>query len=338
MGAYVLRRILISIPILFGITIIAFALLASAPGDPVRALISPEQLANMTDAQIEQRRVELGLDGGPVVRYVRWLGLDPILAPVLGTSGVTGVLEGNFGFSIKTGQDISDIVEPRIGPTLLLMATGLLLALLIGIPLGVIAAVRPYTRVDYAASSFSMLMISAPTFLFGLIFIYAFAVWLRWLPTGGLFDVNNEFSIQGRIAHLVLPATVLAMVYAAPLMRYTRASMLDVLSSEYMVTARAKGIPSRTVLIRHAFRNALIPVVSVVGILLPDVVAGAIVTEQVFNWPGMGQLAVQAAANQDPSLMMAIVLIVAVAVLLSNLIADVAYTAVDPRIRLDSAG
>src|SRR5271165_4834930 len=119
MGAYVLRRILISIPILFGITIISFMLLASAPGDPVRALISPEQLANMTDAQIEQRRVELGLDGGPVVRYVRWLGLDPILAPVLGTSGVTGVLEGNFGFSIKTGQDISDLVGPRIGPTLL---------------------------------------------------------------------------------------------------------------------------------------------------------------------------------------------------------------------------
>ena len=338
MGAYVLRRILVAIPILFGITIISFLLLASAPGDPVRALIAPEQLANMTDAQVEQRRVALGLDGGPIVRYIRWIGLGPILGPFIGGSDATGILEGNFGFSIKTGQDITELVAPRIGPTLLLMGTGLILALLIGIPLGVIAAVRPYTRVDYAASTFSMLMISAPTFLLGLILIYAFAVGLRWLPTGGLFDVHDEFSIQGRISHLILPATVLAMVYAAPLMRYTRAGMLDVLSSEYMTTARAKGIPSRVVLIRHAFRNALIPVISVVGILLPNVVAGAIVTEQVFNWPGMGQLAVQAAASQDPSLMMGVVLIAAIAVLVSNLIADVAYTAADPRIRLDSAG
>jgi peptide/nickel transport system permease protein len=336
-GAYVLRRILVSIPILFGITIISFVLLASAPGDPVRALISPEQLANMTDAQVEQRRVELGLAGGPIVRYIRWVGLGPILGPFIGGSDATGVLEGDFGFSIKTGQDITELVGPRIGPTLLLMGTGLLLAMIIGIPLGLIAAVRQYTKVDYAASTFTMLMISTPTFLLGLIFIYAFAVWLRWLPTGGLFDVHDEFSIQGRLSHLILPATVLAMVYAAPLMRYTRAGMLDVLSSEYMTTANAKGIPSRIVLVRHAFRNALIPVISVVAILLPNVVAGAIVTEQVFNWPGMGQLAVQAAANQDPSLMMAIVLIVAIAVLISNLIADVAYTAADPRIRLDSA-
>ncbi len=338
MGAYVLRRILVSIPILFGITIISFLLLASAPGDPVRALISPEQLAHMTNDQIEQRRVALGLDGGPIVRYIRWVGLGPILGPFMGGSDATGVLEGNFGFSIKTGLSITDLVGPRIGPTLLLMGTGLGLALLIGIPLGVIAAIRPYTRVDYAASTFTMLMISTPTFLFGLILIYAFAVGLRWLPTGGLFDIHDEFSVQGRISHLILPAALLAAVYAAPLMRYTRAGMLDVLSSEYMTTARAKGIPGRVVLIRHAFRNALIPVISVIGILLPNVVGGAIVTEQVFNWPGMGQLAVQAAANQDPSLMMAVVLIVAVAVLVSNLIADVAYTAVDPRIRLDSAG
>ena len=292
----------------------------------------------MTEAQIQQRRVALGLDGGPIVRYIRWVGLGPILGPFIGGSDATGILEGNFGFSIKTGLDITDLVGPRIGPTLLLMGTGLLFAMLIGIPLGVIAAVRPYTRFDYAASAFSMLMISAPTFLLGLLLIYLFAVGLRWLPTGGLFNVHDEFSLEGRISHLILPATVLATVYAAPLMRYTRAGMLDVLSSEYVTTARAKGVPNRVVLIRHAFRNALIPVISVVGILLPNVVGGAIVTEQVFNWPGMGQLAVQAAANQDPSLMMAVVLIVAVAVLVSNLIADIAYIAVDPRIRLDIAG
>jgi peptide/nickel transport system permease protein len=337
-GAYVLRRILVAIPILFGITIISFLLLASAPGDPVRALISPEQLANMTDAQVQQRRVALGLDGGPIVRYIRWVGLGPIVGPFIGGSDASGILEGNFGFSIKTGLNITDLVGPRIGPTLLLMGTGLIFAMLIGIPLGVLAAVRPYTRFDYAASTFSMLMISAPTFLLGLLLIYLFAVGLRWLPTGGLFNVHDEFSIEGRVSHLILPAIVLAMVYAAPLMRYTRAGMLDVLSSEYMTTARAKGIPNRVVLVRHAFRNALVPVISVIGILLPNIVGGAIVTEQVFNWPGMGQLAVQAAANQDPSLMMAVVLIAAIAVLISNLIADVAYTMVDPRIRLDSPG
>src|SRR3954454_24690926 len=240
MGAYVLRRILVSIPILFGITIISFLLLASAPGEPVRALISPEQLANMTDAQIQQRRVELGLDGGPITRYIRWVGLGPILGPFIGGSDATGVLEGNFGFSIKTGLDITELVGPRIGPTLLLMGTALILAMLVGIPLGVLAAVRPYTRFDYAASAFTMLMISAPVFLIGLILIYLFGVGLRWLPTGGLFNVHDEFSIQGRISHLIMPATVLGLVYAAPLMRYTRAGMLDVFSSEYMTTARAK--------------------------------------------------------------------------------------------------
>src|SRR4051794_32480093 len=138
MGAYVLRRILVAIPILFGITIISFLLLASAPGDPVRAQISPEQLAHMTEAQVQQRRVALGLDGGPIVRYIRWVGLGPVLGPLTGGSDVTGILEGNFGFSIKTGLNITDLVGPRIGPTLLLMGAGLLLAMLIGIPLGVL--------------------------------------------------------------------------------------------------------------------------------------------------------------------------------------------------------
>jgi peptide/nickel transport system permease protein len=337
MGAYVARRILIAIPILFGITIIAFILLASVPGDPVRALIQPEALSHMTPAQIELRRHELGLDGGPFIRYVRWLGLDPLLAPILGTKGVPGILEGEFGYSIRSGQAIVEMVGPRIGPTLLLMGSALLLAVLVGVPLGVIAAIRPYSRVDYAVTTFSMVMISTPAFLLGLIFIYTFAVWLRLFPTGGLFSLGNEFDIGDRIAHVVMPATILGLANAAQLMRYTRAGMLDVLSTEYITTARAKGLPNRVVLIRHGLRNALIPIITVVGILLPDLVAGAIVTEQVFSWPGMGLLAVQAAADRDPSLMMAVVLIVATAVLISNLVADVAYSAVDPRVRFDSA-
>jgi peptide/nickel transport system permease protein len=334
-GAYIARRLLISIPILFGITVVAFVLLASVPGDPVRALIEPQQLAHMTPAQIEQRRHELGLDGGPVVRYVRWLGLDPLVAALTGRpTSVPGILEGQFGYSIRSSQAVVEMVVPRIGPTLLLMGCALLIAILVGIPFGVISAVRPYGRLDYAVTTFSMLMISTPAFLLGLIFIYTFAVALRWFPTGGLFTLGNEFDIRDRIAHVIMPATILGLANAAQLMRYTRAGMLDVLSSEYIVTARAKGLRGRSVLVRHALRNALIPVITLVGILLPDLVAGAIVTEQVFAWPGMGLLAVQAAADRDPPLMMAVVLIVAIAVLLSNLVADVAYSVVDPRVRL----
>jgi len=338
MGPYIARRLLIAIPILFGITVIAFLLLASVPGDPVRALIEPQQLAHMTLEQIEQRRHELGLDGGPVIRYVRWLGLDPLIAAVTGAStSVPGILEGQFGYSIRSSQPVLDMVGPRIGPTLLLMGCALLIAIAVGVPFGVISAVRPYGRLDYFLTSFSMLMISTPAFLLGLIFIYTFAVALRWFPTGGLFSLGNEFDLRDRVAHVIMPALILGLANAAQLMRYTRAGMLDVLSSEYMVTATAKGLSGRTVLVRHGLRNALIPVITLVGILLPELVAGAIVLEQVFAWPGMGLLAVQAAADRDPPLMMAVVLLIAVAVLISNIVADIAYSVVDPRVRFDSA-
>lgn len=338
MGAYLLRRILVSIPVLLGITVIAFFVLAAAPGDPVAALIDPEQRLRMSPEDIEAFRRRLGLDGPVYVRYGRWLGLEPLIAMVTGsTDAVTGILQGNFGFSIKTGRSIIDEVTPRVGPTLFLMSASLTIALLVGIPFGVISALRQYSRTDYALTSFSFVMISTPTFVLGLILIYLLAVSLRILPTGGLFTLGKEFDVGSRLSHVILPATVLGLANAAQLMRYTRSGMLEVLSSEYVTTARSKGLNRRVVLVRHALRNALIPIITVVALLLPQLVAEAIITEQVFNWPGLGLLSVRAASDRDPSLLMAIVLIVAVTVIVSNLIADYLYSVVDPRIRYDRA-
>lgn len=319
MGAYLARRIVISIPVLLGITLVAFTVLSLAPGDPIRALIDPETLLRMTPQQLEERRQALGLSGPLYERYAHWLA---------------GVVQGDFGYSIKSGRSIIDEVLPRIGPTALLMGTSLAIAIVVGIPFGVAAAIRQYGKLDYALTGLTLLLISVPTFVLGLILIYLFGVTFRILPVGGMFTLGREYDIGDRIAHLVMPAAILGFVYAAQLMRYTRAGMLDVLSSEYMTTARAKGLGGRVVLLRHGLRNALLPIITVLGLLVPELVAGAIITEQVFSWPGMGLLAVRAATDRDPSLMMAIVLLVAVAVLISNLLADIAYSVADPRVRL----
>lgn len=318
MGAYVLRRIVIAVPVLFGISVAGFVILALTPGDPVLSKIEPEVLARLTPEQIEQRRRELGLDGPVLVRYLRWLG---------------DVLRGDLGYSIVSGRPIVDEVLPRLGPTLLLMGSAIAIALLVGVPFGVLSAVRQYGLLDYALTSFTLGMISTPTFVVGLLGIYVFAVSLNLLPAGGMFTLGAEFSVADRLAHLVLPATVLGLANAAPMMRYTRASMLEVLVSEYITTARAKGLAAWAVLVRHALRNALAPIITLVGLLLPELVAGAVITEQVFAWPGMGQLAVRAAADRDPTLMMGVMMLVAVGVVASSLLADVAYAVADPRVR-----
>ncbi len=333
MGAYILRRILIAIPVLFGVTVIAFGILSTAP-DQLGALINPETRVTMTPQQLEAIRRDLGLDGPPWVRYARWIGLQPIISTFTGEKAVDGVLQGNLGYTLSTRRLVAEELAPRIGPTLLLMGFSMLIALLVGIPFGVISAVRQYGKLDYALTSFTMLLISTPTFVLGLILIYILGVSLRLLPIGGMTTLGKPFSIPDLVGHMVMPALILGFANAAPLMRYTRASMLEVMSSEYVTTARSKGLNSRIVLIRHGLRNALIPIITVIGLLLPELVAGAIITEQVFSWPGMGLLAVRAASQRDPSLMMGIVLMVSVAVLIANIVTDVAYTYVDPRVRL----
>ncbi len=320
MGAYVLRRLIISIPVLLGITLIGFIALKLTPGDPLRATVNPEVLANLAANPeiLELERKRLGLDQ-PIFpnQYIRWLG---------------GVVQGDFGYSVTTKRSIAYEITTRLPQTLFLMVTALTLAILVGIPVGVISAVRQYSKVDYTLNAFTIFLASTPVFVLGLIFVYFFAVNLRILPTS-LQHSPGRTDLLDAIHHLILPASVLAIVNAAPVARYTRAAMLDVLSSEYVTTARAKGLVSRHVILRHAFRNALIPVITIIAWLAPEAIAGAVITEQIFAWNGMGQLAVKAAAARDPSLMMGIILITGVTVLIVNIIADIGYAVADPRVR-----
>jgi peptide/nickel transport system permease protein len=324
-GSYVLRRILIAFPVLLGITIVAFIALSLAPGDPLTARLDPSVLAQIQShpEQLAARRAELGLDQPLPVRYVVWLG---------------GALRGDFGYSIQSHRPVAEEIAKRIAPTLGLMGVATLLAVFLGVPFGILSALRQYSRTDYAITTFTMLMTSTPTFVLGLMGIYIFAVGIHALPTSGIQTLGRPFNIPDFLVHLTLPALVLGLSSAAPLMRYTRASMLDVMNSEYVTTATSKGLPRRTVIIRHAFRNSLIPVITVIGLLLPELVAGAVITEQIFAWPGMGQLAVRAAADRDTGLMMGVVLVFGSAVLVTNIIVDVLYGIVDPRIRLGRAG
>ena len=318
MGAYFFRRILIAIPVLIGITILGYFVLASAPGDPILARIDPEVRARMTDEDIARARAEAGLDQPLPIRYVKWLG---------------STLQGDFGFSIVSGRSIASEVGPRIGPSVMLMFAAVLIALLVGIPFGVISAINQYGKLDYSLSAFTIFLISTPTFVLGLVFLYVFGVTLRVLPVGDMVTFGKENDVVDRLAHMTLPALILGLANAAPLVRYTRTSMLEVMGSEYITTARSKGLSARAVLIRHGLRNALIPIITLLAILLPELVAGAVITETVFNWPGLGQLSVRAAADRDPALMMGVVLIVGIAVLVSSIIGDLAYSVADPRIR-----
>lgn len=324
MGAYILRRILISIPVLIGITIIGFVALKLSPGDPLLVSVNPEVLANLMSHPelLEAERVRLGLDQ-PIFpnQYITWLG---------------NVLQGDLGFSITTHRPIVEMIASRLPQTLLLMIVALTLAVAIGIPIGIITAVRQYSKLDYTLNSAAIFLASTPVFVLGLIFIYVFAVNLHWLPTGQPYTTGED-SIPNRIHHLIMPAVVLAIVNAAPLTRYTRASMLEVLNSEYVTTARSKGLSPQRVIARHAFRNSLIPIITIVALLIPEAVAGAVITEQIFAWNGMGQLAVKAASARDPSLMMGIILMTGIAVLFANIVADIGYAVADPRVRYDRA-
>ena len=324
MGAYIVRRLFISIPVLVGITIIGFVALKLTPGDPLTASINPEVLANLmaNPATLEAERRRLGFDQ-PIFpnQYLRWLG---------------NVLQGDFGYSVTSRRSIAYEVGSRLPQTLFLMITALTLAVVVAIPIGVISAVRQYSKVDYGLNALAIFMASTPVFVLGLVAVYVFAINLRWLPTSELHSTGRT-DIGDALWHLILPASVLAIVNAAPLVRYTRASMLDVLSSDYITTARSKGLSSRLVITRHALRNGLIPIITLLALLIPEAVAGAVITEQIFAWNGMGQMVVKAANARDPSLMMAVILITGVAFLIANLLADIGYVVADPRVKYERA-
>jgi peptide/nickel transport system permease protein len=322
-GTYILRRILIAIPVLLGITILAFTALSLAPGDPITARMDPEALARMTPADLAAARHALGLDQPIPVRYAIWLA---------------GILHGDLGYSVVNNSPVVDELVRRLPPTLLLMSVSLVVGSFIGIVFGLIAAVRQYHKIDYLLTAFSTSFIAIPGFVVGLVLIYVFGAGLKMLPTTGMFTLGKPPTIPDLLVHLIMPVTLLSVALAAQLTRYTRASMLEVLNAEYVTTARSKGLHGRAVLLGHAFKNALIPIITIIGLQLPDLVAGAVITEQLFGWPGMGQLAVKAASSRDPALMMGVILVVATGVLVANLVVDILYGVVDPRVRLGAHG
>jgi peptide/nickel transport system permease protein len=311
---YILRRLLVSIPVLFGVTLIAYFIMTLAPGDAVDMLISP----GLSPQDIALKRQALGLDEPVLVQYAKWLH---------------ELTHGNLGYSFTNRRPVTERIGERIGPTLILTFSSLLLSYLIAIPIGVLSAVRQYSFLDYASTIFSFLGISVPSFFFGLLMIYFFALKMDLFPTGGMQTIGAPFSLPDRLAHLVLPAIVLSLQNTGVIMRYTRSGMLEVIHQDYIRTARAKGLGERLIIYRHALRNALIPVITLAGVQLPFLLGGAIITEQIYNWPGMGRLAVEAINQRDYPTIMGINMLAAVMVIAGNLFADVMYGVVDPRIR-----
>ncbi|MEZ4678487.1 MAG: ABC transporter permease [Caldilineaceae bacterium] len=316
MGRYIIRRLLINIPVLFGITVLVFTFTQLAPGDPVSAYLRPELGA--TEEMREQMRVKLGLDQPAPVRYLRWLGQT---------------VQGNLGYRIVGGQPVNATLGRALKASGLLMGAALAIGCLFGIPLGILSALRQYSKLDFALTALAFLGISSPSFLLGLGGLYLFGLKLGLFPIGGMFSTTGQVTVLDVLHHLALPALILGFGYIAILMRYTRSSMLEVVRAAYVTTARAKGLRERLVVLRHAFRNALIPVITIIGLALPEMVGGAVITETVFTWPGMGSLLVDAVNGRDYPLIMGISLTVAIAVLAANLITDITYAFVDPRIR-----
>lgn len=315
MGKYILKRILIAIPVLIGITLIDYAIMCLA-GSPLEMLKGPR----ISDAALQAKEIAAGLDKPLIVQYFVWLWQ---------------LLQGNLGYSMKSYEPVSAMIGSHIGPTLLLMGASLDLSLLIAVPAGIYSAVKQYSKGDYAVVTASFIGSSIPSFFLALILIYIFTVKLGILPSGGMNTLGMDGSVADTIRHMVLPVTVLAVSLAGNNIRYIRSSFLEILQQDYLRTARAKGIGYKRVIWKHAMRNALLPIVTVIGMQIPMLFGGAVIIEQVFSWPGLGLMTMTAIMGRDYPVIMGVCLLSAVVVLVSNLITDILYALVDPTIQLN---
>jgi len=313
---YLLRRLLISVPVLLGISIVLFSILALAPGDPFAELalnpnVPPEVRLNL--------RKQFGLDDPLVLRYVRWF---------------MAMVQGDWGYSFVSRLPVQQLILQRLPTTLFVLGSAYVLALLIALPVGILSAVKPYSFFDQVATTFAFVGHSLPTFFTGLLFILVFSIYLGWLP----FIYSSTIEARGvawTIEHLrqgAMPITVLGLFEAAALTRFVRAAMLEVINQDYITTARAKGLSERLTVLKHALRNALIPVVTVVALQIPTIFTGAVITEQIFRVPGIGSLLIAAIESTDTPVVMAITFVYAALVILFNLLADLVYGLLDPRI------
>jgi peptide/nickel transport system permease protein len=364
MATYIIRRVIQGIIVLWAATLLIYSILVITPGGPkdqvAAAAVSQGRSGNAKLAESLLKQYKL--DSPYPISYLRWLfdpqdtiALDPDTNDPI-QKGIdvnlfgwnikgSGVLTFDFGTSVTVarGRNVMTLMGGRLGNTLALTTSSLLLSILIALPIGILSAIRQYSKLDYAVTGFSFVGLSMPTFWFGLmliVFLGVFAkqlheggwTWLPYFSTGTAYDVDQQNNIINRIYHLILPVTVLSLVNVAQYSRYVRASMLEVLRQDYVRTAWAKGLSQRTVILRHALRNALIPVITVITLSLPFLFSGAIATETIFRYPGMGQLYITAVTSVDLPLAMSFLLIITALIIFSNLLADVLYAVADPRI------
>jgi len=313
LARYIVKRLAFAVLMLFGVSLILFVIMRLAPGGPEAVLIGGEFSQEMA-AQIRER---LGLNRPLLVQYGSW---------------ALAALRGDLGRSFKTRDPVAALIMDRLGPTLQLTAGALVVALVVAVPLGVLAAVRRDTIWDTLGSTVSLFGVSFPSFWLGIMLILLFSEALRLLPPSGLSEYGREGDLTSRVRHAILPTLTLGLIQMASFMRFTRSSLLEVLRQDYVRTAGAKGVSSGGIIWRHALRNALIPVVTVVGLSLPILVGGAVLTETVFAWPGIGRLAVGAVFERDYPVIMGVNLLVAGVVITANLLTDIAYCLIDPRI------
>ena len=305
MGRYIRKRLLQAVPVVFGITILTFFIMKMAPGGPLTGMISPRT----SSESLQRAREALGLNDPIIVQYWNWL---------------KQLVQGNFGYSTYNGQAV-------------LTVTSFVISFVVGIPLGVYSATHKYSKADYGLTVFSFIGISIPSFFFGMGLIFVFALKLKWLPTSGFgsstFNGEGMALILHKLKYLIMPALVMSLSNLATVMRFARSSMIETLNQDYVRTARAKGLSEKVVIYRHALKNSMIPVITIFGQSIPNLFGGAYITEKVFGWPGMGLLGVDAINNRDYQMLMGLTLFTAILVLLGNLLADIMYSFVDPRIR-----
>jgi len=313
---YLLGRIGQNLVLLVLVSIIGFAVLHLAPGGPLAQFAL---VPGMSQADIARIAAQMGLDRPLPVQYWDWF---------------SHLLRGDWGRSYRDTQPVLSVIGSHLFATLELMITAVLIAILLGVWIGILGAIRRYSAFDYLATIGAMVALSIPTFWFGLVVIYVFSVKLAWIPSGNMYTIGNG-SLLDFLHHLIAPSLVLALVEVAIWSRYMRASMLDVINQDFTRTARAKGLPERVVLLHHGLRNALIPMITLAGMQLPTLLGGALVTETIFTWPGMGRLFLDSLGYRDYPVVMGILMFSALLVLVGNLLADLLCAVADPRIRLD---
>lgn len=313
-SSYIIKRLLSAIPTFLGITVLVYILASLTPSSPLEILFNDPYA---TPEEIARKAQELGLDQPVIVQYLHWLGQ---------------LFQGNMGTSIRTNLPVLQMIAQRIWPTLTLTGSAMLITIAVSIPLGVMAAYKPYTKWDYISSGLSFVGSAMPNFFAGLVLIYLFCIEVRLFPTSGMYDTSGVRTLPMFLHHLALPSFVLAVQMIGSLIRQCRGSMLEVLQDDYVRTARSKGLSEKAVLIRHALRNAWIPLVSWFSTQIPFLIGGAVVTEQIFGWPGLGSLMVQSINARDYPVIMGISVVIAVVVLLGNLLVDLLYGLLDPRI------